>query len=64
MPLILYYQDQTLENMQYNKKCKICGNDYVYIGTAQNGYMWYCRKCKYIDLKKTNNGQKTTQKGI
>jgi len=50
--------------MQYNKKCKICDNDYVYIGTAQNGYMWYCRKCKYIDLKKTNNGQKTTQKGI
>ena len=35
--------------MQYNKNCKKCGNEYTHIGSAQNGYMWLCKKCNYID---------------
>ena len=49
MLLILYYQDLTLESMQYNKQCKKCYADYVYIGSAQNGYIWLCRKCNYLE---------------
>jgi ribosomal protein L37AE/L43A len=40
--------------MQYNKKCKKCGNESVYIGSAQNGYMWLCKKCNNVFLNKTN----------
>ena len=44
--------------MQYNKKCKKCENNYSYIGSAQNGWMWYCRSCTYLefapDLNKLN----------
>jgi len=49
MLLTLYYQDLTLEDMQYNKDCKKCKQACVYIGSAQNGFIWLCRKCNYID---------------
>jgi len=35
--------------MPYNKTCKKCNNEYSYIGSAQNGFMWYCRKCNHIE---------------
>jgi ribosomal protein L37AE/L43A len=35
--------------MQYDKNCKKCGHKYTYIGSAQNGYMWLCKKCNHIE---------------
>ena len=45
----LYYNDLILVNMQYVKNCKKCNNEYTYIGSAQNGYMWLCKKCNHIE---------------
>ena len=42
--------------MLYDKKCTKCGNKYTYIGSAQNGFMWLCKKCNHIDwAPKKNN---------
>jgi len=57
MPLILYCQSQILGNMQYNKKCKKCKKHCVHIGSAQNGFIWYCRKCNYVDYATSNPNQ-------
>ena len=44
--------------MQYNKECKRCKQDCIYIGSAQNGYMWLCKKCNYIDYAPNLNNIK------
>lgn len=36
--------------MQYDKKCSECNYKYVYIGFAQNGHMYYCKRCYHIEL--------------
>jgi hypothetical protein len=30
----------------------------VFIGSAQNGWMWYCRKCTYLDFAKESDNRK------
>lgn len=35
--------------MQSNKKCKRCKENYIFIGSAQDGYIWLCKKCNYVD---------------
>lgn len=32
--------------------CKKCSSKMVEIGSAQNGFMWLCRKCNYLDYSR------------
>jgi len=38
--------------------CKKCAYKMVFIGSAQNGWMWYCRKCTYLDFAKESDNRK------
>lgn len=40
-----------------NKKCKKCNYNYIYIGSAQNGYMYYCTKCLYLEWAPDKNNE-------
>ena len=38
--------------------CKKCNNKMVFIGSAQNGWMWYCRTCFNINFAKELDNRK------
>ena len=40
--------------------CKKCTYKMVFIGSAQDGWMWYCRKCTYLDFAKEIDNRKNT----
>lgn len=38
--------------------CKQCLKSMVFIGSAQNGWMWYCRTCFNINFAKELDNRK------
>jgi len=38
--------------------CKQCLKPMVFIGSAQNGWMWYCRTCFNINFAEEQNNPK------